>query len=84
MTDLCKSGCVWHDACAVQTVLTSVKLSAGCLQSELHQLSAANTALAAENMQMKHEMELTVSLQKELALSKQVHFPTFCAQHMSG
>ncbi|DBA85128.1 TPA: hypothetical protein ACH3X2_005848 [Trebouxia sp. C0005] len=44
----------------------------GSLQAELHQLSANNIALAAENMQMKHEMEQTVSLQKELALSKQV------------
>lgn len=45
---------------------------AGGLQAELHQLSGHNIALAAENMQMKHEMEQTVSLQKELALSKQV------------
>ncbi len=45
---------------------------AGSLQAELHQLSGHNIALAAENMQMKHEMEQTVSLQKELALSKQV------------
>ncbi|KAL0042160.1 hypothetical protein WJX77_004929 [Trebouxia sp. C0004] len=44
----------------------------GSLQAELHQLSGHNIALAAENMQMKHEMEQTVSLQKELALSKQV------------
>lgn len=45
---------------------------AGSLQAELHQLSGHNIGLAAENMQMKHEMEQTVSLQKELALSKQV------------
>jgi len=47
-------------------------IAAGRLQAELHQLSGHNIALAAENMQMKHEMEQTVSLQKELALSKQV------------
>lgn len=47
-------------------------IAAGSLQAELHQLSGHNIALAAENMQMKHEMEQTVSLQKELALSKQV------------
>ncbi|KAL0041495.1 hypothetical protein WJX79_005335 [Trebouxia sp. C0005] len=47
-------------------------IATGSLQAELHQLSANNIALAAENMQMKHEMEQTVSLQKELALSKQV------------
>ena len=47
-------------------------MSAGCLQTELHHLSGAHTALAAENMQMQHEMEHTVSLQRELALSRQV------------
>lgn len=47
-------------------------LSAGCLQAEIHQVSAANAALAADNMQMKHELQQSVSQQKELALSRQV------------
>ena len=56
---------------------------ADSLQAELHQVTTANTALAAENMQIKHEMRHTVSAQMQLELSKQVcvhtHVAVLCA-----
>lgn len=47
-------------------------LCAGCLQAEAHQLSRANAALTAENMQMKHELQQAHSTQQQLIASKQV------------
>ena len=53
-------------------------VSADSLQAELHQVTMANTVLAAENMQIKHEMQHTVSAQMHLELSKQVCLYTQC------
>lgn len=53
-------------------------LCAGCLQAEVHQLSRANAALTAENMQMKHELQQAHSTQQQLIANKQV------APYMSG
>ena len=47
-------------------------LCADSLQAELHHVVTDNTALAAANMQIRHEMQHTVSAQMQLELSKQV------------
>lgn len=47
---------------------------AGSLVAEVHHLSTANTALAATNMQLQHELQQATSMQQDMIASKQVCF----------
>ncbi|KAL3160912.1 hypothetical protein ABBQ38_009304 [Trebouxia sp. C0009 RCD-2024] len=55
-----------------------------CLLAEVHQLSRVNTALAAESMQMKHELQQAHSAQQELAVKQQAKSTKLALQREAG